>query len=55
MELKMSTSEIANQTGTTSDCIICGAELNFNTSLDIGEVLECYECGVELEVFTISP
>ena len=39
----------------SSECIICGTELNFNQSLDIGELLECYDCGSELEVQTVSP
>lgn len=51
----MATSDVTNQTETTSECIICGAELHFNALLDIGEVLECYECGAELEVFTVTP
>ncbi len=38
-----------------SECIICGAELTFTSSLDIGELLECYDCGTELEVLTVFP
>ena len=38
-----------------SECIIFGAELTFTSSLDIGELLECYDCGTELEVLTVFP
>ena len=55
LETNMATSNVNNQIESTSECIICGAELNFTASLDIGEILECYECGSELEVFTVAP
>ena len=55
LETNMATSNVNNQIESTSECIICGAELNFTATLDIGEILECYECGSELEVFTVTP
>ena len=39
----------------TSECLICGAELTFTSTLEIGELLECYDCGTELEVESITP
>lgn len=51
MALTQQTQEIIN----TSECTICGAELTFNTALEIGELLECYDCGTELEVESVSP
>ena len=44
-----------NELEITTDCIICDAKLTFNASLDVGELLECYDCGTELEVQSVSP
>ncbi len=55
MDKKMSILNDNQQSETSSECIICSAELVFTTSLDIGELLECYECGTELEVESVSP
>ena len=44
-----------NKSEVTTDCIICDAKLTFNASLDVGELLECYDCGSELEVQSVSP
>ncbi len=48
---------ITNETQTVaiSECVICGATLTFNTALEEGELLECYDCGTELEVSSVSP
>lgn len=45
-----------NQSETSSECVVCGAELILSSDdLDISELLECYECGTELEVQSVSP
>jgi alpha-aminoadipate/glutamate carrier protein LysW len=36
------------------NCIECGANVNLNNPTQ-GEILECGDCGVELEVRTINP
>ena len=41
------------QTVNTSECLICGAELSFTSTLEVGELLECYDCGTELEVDSV--
>ncbi len=37
------------------NCLECGATIQTEDSLIIGEILECPECGVELEVVQLSP
>lgn len=37
------------------NCMECGAGLEIGNDLIIGEILECPECGVELEVVQLSP
>ncbi|MFW9928824.1 MAG: lysine biosynthesis protein LysW [Candidatus Thorarchaeota archaeon] len=48
---------MAQQTVTTlsSECIVCGCILNLNNDVEIGELLECSDCGTELEVISIEP
>lgn len=49
---------ITNQTQQTiaiSECTVCGCELTFESALEIGELIECYDCGTELEVDSVSP
>lgn len=36
-------------------CVECGAIVEANADLIVGEILECPECGVELEVVQLSP
>jgi alpha-aminoadipate carrier protein LysW len=36
-------------------CLECGADVQSGNDLIIGEILECAECGVELEVIQVSP
>jgi alpha-aminoadipate carrier protein LysW len=55
MVSKMATTTNNNQQILTSECLICGAELTFNSNLELGELLECYDCGTELEVESVSP
>lgn len=39
----------------TINCMECGAEFRSEMELIIGEILECPDCGVELEVVQLSP
>ncbi len=36
-------------------CMECGAAFQVEYELMIGEILECPDCGVELEVIQVSP
>jgi alpha-aminoadipate carrier protein LysW len=36
-------------------CIECDAELDLAEDLEIGEILVCPDCGVELEVVGLDP
>jgi alpha-aminoadipate/glutamate carrier protein LysW len=38
-----------------SNCMECGAQLEVASDLIVGEILECPQCGVELEVVQLSP
>ena len=37
------------------ECIECGAELELEPGLEVGEILVCSDCGVELEVMGLDP
>ena len=36
-------------------CPECDASFNINSDVEEGEIIECPECGVELEVISIDP
>lgn len=38
-----------------AECPICGAEVKTDENTVIGELLECSDCGSELEVTQINP
>lgn len=38
----------------TTECIECGAELTLEDVVE-GEIVQCEECGVELEVLGVNP
>jgi len=38
-----------------TECPICGAEINFAQGTVVGELLECADCGSELEVTGLDP
>lgn len=38
-----------------SECPECGASVAFDETPMAGEIIECEECGVELEVTAVSP
>lgn len=37
------------------ECVICGAEVTLDASAVKGELIECRECGTELEVISTDP
>lgn len=37
-----------------SECIDCGAEMRLQTPV-VGEIVDCPDCGLELEVRVLSP
>jgi alpha-aminoadipate carrier protein LysW len=38
-----------------AECPVCGAEISKQKNTTQGEILECAECGVELEVKSLNP
>jgi alpha-aminoadipate carrier protein LysW len=38
-----------------AECPVCGAELSLSDDLVKGELLECDDCGTELEVTNLEP
>ncbi len=40
---------------TTVACIECAAEIELGEDLLAGEVVQCPDCGVELEVVSVEP
>jgi alpha-aminoadipate carrier protein LysW len=41
--------------GKIMECIECGAKLDLDPDLEVGEILVCPDCGVELEVMDLDP
>ena len=39
----------------TATCIECGAEVPFGDDVVLGEIAQCPDCGVELEVVSLDP
>ncbi len=37
------------------ECVICGADVSLDKTTMKGELIECKECGSELEVKSIDP
>lgn len=37
------------------NCLECGAELDLPGDLMVNEIIDCGECGVELEVLSLQP
>lgn len=38
-----------------AECCICGAEVNIGEGAVKGELIECAECGTELELVEVDP
>ncbi|NWF88192.1 MAG: lysine biosynthesis protein LysW [Ignavibacteriaceae bacterium] len=39
----------------TTECPVCGAQLELIEGTVVGELIECPECGTELEVISLDP
>ena len=39
----------------TTHCPECDAELSLESSTELGEILVCPDCGVDLEVISLNP
>jgi alpha-aminoadipate/glutamate carrier protein LysW len=39
----------------TATCIECGADTPFGEEIIVGEIAQCPDCGVELEVISLNP
>ena len=39
----------------TAQCPLCAAEVTLEGNTEVGELLDCSECGEELEVISLSP
>lgn len=37
------------------ECLECGAELELEADVEVGEIVVCPDCGVELEVISLDP
>lgn len=37
------------------ECVVCGAAVTLNAGLIEGELIDCPDCGVELEVAQLTP
>lgn len=37
------------------ECIECGGELELAQDVEVGEIVVCPDCGVELEVMSLDP
>lgn len=36
-------------------CPDCGAEIKVESELKVGDILECQECGTEVEILSLTP
>ena len=39
----------------TTECPECGGEVILAANVIVGEIIECSDCGVELEITSLSP
>lgn len=46
---------MSTATKTTAECPECGAALEIPGNVEKGEILQCNDCGSELEVVSINP
>ena len=38
-----------------AECPVCGAEIELSADAVVGELMECGDCGTELEVLKLEP
>ena len=36
-------------------CVECGSELTISDDVESGEILDCDDCGIELEAISVDP
>lgn len=36
-------------------CTDCGSEIKTEVKMQVGDIVECAECGTELEILSVSP
>lgn len=36
-------------------CPVCGAEIEVDQTVDLGEIVVCPDCGVDLEIVSLDP
>jgi len=36
-------------------CVECGAEIELEENVEVGEIIVCPDCGVDLEVVSLDP
>lgn len=39
----------------TTECIICGFKIGLGSDIEINEIIECGDCGSELEIESVNP
>ncbi|RLC35137.1 lysine biosynthesis protein LysW [Candidatus Shapirobacteria bacterium] len=44
-----------NQNQTKIICPDCGAEIKKMENMEVGDILECQECGTEVEILSLEP
>jgi alpha-aminoadipate carrier protein LysW len=42
-------------TATVASCPECGAEITLGEKVEKGEIVQCGDCGAELEVISVDP
>ncbi len=40
---------------TATDCVECGTSVSLHENYEVGEIVDCGTCGVELEVIDTEP
>lgn len=38
-----------------SECVVCGSGIELSNSIVAGELIDCGDCGSELEITSVSP
>jgi alpha-aminoadipate carrier protein LysW len=42
-------------TATVASCPECGADVTLAANIEKGEIIQCADCGAELEVLSVNP
>ncbi|MHA2029058.1 MAG: lysine biosynthesis protein LysW [Candidatus Kariarchaeaceae archaeon] len=38
-----------------AECIVCGANIEFESNVELNELVDCFDCTTEYEVVGVSP